>query len=153
MYLGVMIDSEHYTDVTCVFRETLNEVMCTLESIAFEDDYGEVNWTDNFYLCEGRKVKRGVTNGDDYWLVMEIFEVEDNNIYLVQWHAYEGVDFDVIEFDTWDSAYNRMKREYYDMIEDWGIDRNKNQCDIDSYSFCIDDGNEWHMMQIVTKGE
>lgn len=153
MYLGVMIDSEHYTDVTCVFRETLNEVMCTLESIAFEDDYGEVNWADDFYLCEGRKVKRGITNGDDYWLVMEIFEVEDNNIYLIQWHAYEGVDFDVAEFDNWDSAYNTMKYKYHGMIEDWEIDTNRNQCYIDSYSCVIDDDNEWHMMEIVTKGE
>lgn len=144
MYLGVFIDSENYTQLGCVVGDTLSEVKYKLS---------EFDWSDSFVKMDGDKVLRGVVEDGDWFSVAEVFEVDSNKYYLVYWHAYEGVDFDVMEFDTWDSAYNRMEREFYDMIEDWGIDRNKNQCDIDSYSFCIDDDNEWHMMQIVTKGE
>ena len=154
MYLGVMIDSESYANLICVARETLNEVKCEIESIAFDWDFGEVTWEDDFLLLKNaNKVARGVTNGDEYWLVAEIFKVNENKIYLVQWHAYDGVDFDLIEFDAWDNAYNEMKCRYYNMIEEFGINTNINQCDIDTYKSCIDDDNEWHMMQIVMKGE
>ncbi len=153
MYLGVFIDSENYTQLGCVMGDTLSEVKSKVEKY-YVDDF---DWSDRFVKMNGNKILRGVTEKkDDYnlWFaVAEIFDVDSDKYYLVYWHAYNGVDFDVTEFDSWDSAYDRMKCEYHDMIEDWEIDTNSNQCYIDSYSCVIDDDVEWHMMEIVTKGE
>lgn len=155
MYIGVMIDSESYTELICVERETLNEVKCEMESIAFDWDFGEVTWENIPFKCE-KLVARGVAETGDYneyWFVTEIFKVNKDKVYLVKWHAYEGVDFDVMEFDTWDDAYNEMKKIYNYEMNEYEKYINKEDCYIDTYRSCIDDNVEWNLMQIVTKGE
>lgn len=151
MYIGVLIDSEYYGDLYYTIKETLTEVKSEMEGIAFDANCSEITW-ENYFLTENNnKVARGVTDSnDDFWFVTEIFYIEEGGIYLVNWHAYDGVDFDVSEFKCWDDAYKEMEGEYYDMISDIGADK-VNECYIDSYSTCIDDDNEWHLMQIVSK--
>lgn len=146
MYVGFYINSEYPTCLSRTVRETVEEIK---EAFLAEhnDNLGTAVLTEEKPEYSKRAITRFVVDqGDNYWLVMEVFEIPENKCCLARWHAYEGVGFDVTWHSTKEEAYQRMKREYLDYgdyLEEGHLDRD---------SAVIDTGNEWLNWEILDKG-
>lgn len=149
MFVGVGIDSDHYTDLEYFFGETADEVKEKFNEYlknSFNDN-DPIVWQEN----ENGKVLRGETNNsENYWYVAEIFEVPKNKWYLVWYHAYNGVGFKVNSFSREVFAQGQMRVEFSDFLTEFA----QYVCDahLDHDSAIIDDENEWNIWKIIKEG-
>jgi len=140
MYIGVFIDSENIHDLGVFLGKTQEEINdqfteyvidmimggATLKREAIE--YGE---------------DRLVVYKDDFFLVMEVFKVDDDKVYLVNWHGYDGVNFEVRDFPTKKDAYNTMREEYIEEVQ------YMQEGYLDHDTAIIDVGTEWLNWKII----
>jgi len=146
MYLALMLDDEHYTDLYYESCETEVEGFDIFKKWNNED-YGEYYeegnrfvWTDDFD-CE------------QHFAVCEVYELNDKPYVLIWWHAYNGVDFSVKQFDTFEEANAAMRAEA-DNIYIYIDDAYENETITpDSWSGIVDDGVEWNCWEIVERSE
>lgn len=139
-----MLDDEHYTDLYYESCETEVEGFDIFKKWNNED-YGEYYeegnrfvWTDDFD-CEQR------------FAVCEVYELNDKPYVLIWWHAYNGVDFSVKQFDTFEEANAAMRAEADNIYID---DVYENETITpDSWSGIVDDGVEWNCWEIVKRSE
>lgn len=86
----------------------------------------------------------------DHFYVYEMFEV-NKEYALVYHHAYNGVDFEVKELDTRSEAIIQMARDYNDLQNPEYTE--DNEIDTSRGTAFVDDGTEWHIWNILRKGE
>lgn len=155
MYICVCIGSEYYTDLCCVFCNTVEEARAVIAYI--NSDYETLEWNNEPEIESDSFIARCFShNGDeedygDYWCVDEIHKV-DKKYNVVYWHAYNGVGFDVHSFDTYEEASEYLAKnakEFADQIREEDLV----SCDIDDSSAVIDDNYEWHMWKIIKTPE
>lgn len=144
MYLALMLDDEHYTDLYYESCETEVEGFDIFKKWNNED-YGE-------YYEEGNRFVW--TDDFDYeqrFAVCEVYELNDKPYVLIWWHAYNGVDFSVKQFDTFEEANAAMRAEADNIYID---DAYENETITpDSWSGIVDDGVEWNCWEIVKRSE
>ena len=152
MFIGVGIDSDHYTDLDYFFGETVYEVKEKfreyLKDSFTEDD--PIVWQEN---NEGKAIRGETKTNNYYWYVAEIFEVPKlpkHKWYLVWYHAYNGVGFKVNSFSREVFAQGQMRVEFSDFLTEFA----QYVCDahLDHDSAIIDDGNEWNIWKIIKEG-
>lgn len=144
MYLTLMLDDEHYTDP--YYR------VCETEVEGFEifkkwnnEDYGE-------YCEEGNRFEW--TDDFGWWhrfAVCEVYGLNDKPYVLIWWHAYNGVDFSVKQFDTFEEANAAMRAEADNIYID--DDYGNETITPDSWSGIVDDGVEWNCWEIIRRDE
>lgn len=156
MFVGVGINDENYTLLDCHFDENLGDLLlkmqdvgqseiagkCTIE-LSFPDE--DVNWA----------IRGDAVNDDnrDNFYVFKIFHIDDDCPYiLVRWHAYDGVDFEVEEFNSIRLARGAMWSHYYEDRYVYSDGNNNDDSDLGSYSSVFDTGEEFLMQQIVEVG-
>lgn len=157
MFVGVGINDENYTLLDCHFDKNLGDLLlkmqdvgqseiagkCTIE-LSFPDE--DVNWA----------IRGDAVNDDnrDNFYVFKIFHIDDDCPYiLVRWHAYDGVDFEVEEFNSIRLARGAMWSHYYDNRGLYSDDNDNNDDGyLGPYSSVLDTGEEFLMQQIVEVG-
>lgn len=143
--LMCMLDSENYTEPVIRFCETREEGFQM-----FKDLVTPYNDPPKFEVdgnrCDATWWEPGEETYDDF-AVCEVFGLNEKPYILVWWHAYEGVDFNVKQFDSFEEANATMRSEAEDILildevenypvtdEDWGA--------------VVDDGYEWNCWQII----
>lgn len=148
MKILVGIDGDHYTDLDYEFVETKDKAFERFEKIAnegyecFEIEREENRFTGYYYDSPL----------SDYpnFIVYECYDINEKPYILVWWHAYNGVDFTVRQFDTFEEANEIMKAESnYAWIEE--NDPEYREVTQDDGSTCVDTGCEWEMWQIIKR--
>lgn len=145
MYIGTFIDSDSVHDLCLIRGDTLEEVKDKFIKL-FENPFREIIFEESEpEYSENAKTRFTIEIDDDYWVVMEVFEVFMKRYYLIRWHGYEGVGFDLTEYGLEEDAYRKMKIEYKDYDDcDYVEDRY-----LDSMKAEIDTGNEWCLWEII----
>lgn len=146
--LGVMIDSEHFTDLyRTVFSE--NEDARKVMTKLVNDK--------SFSLTEQTPEGRFIFEMDeDCWTVGQVFEVDNKPYALVKYHAYDGVDFELLgQFDSYKEAKAVRDKDIRELIDGWSDPYNKVP-EYDRYELfndedqsVWDDGQEWHIWSII----
>lgn len=149
MKIVVGIDGEHYTDLYYGFVETEDEAYEWAKEDAenlecFEFEREEHNRFAGYYWYDP-----SYDSIPDF-TIYECYDLNEKPYILVWWHAYNGVDFTVRQFDTFEEANEVMKTESnYAWIEENDPDyREVTQDDGDT---CVDTGCEWEMWQIIKR--
>lgn len=144
--LGVLLDSEHYTDV--YYKVFSGDDVKEMTDLMGDDDF---ELTD--HSPKGRFV---FEQSEDSWAVGQVFEINNKPLALVQHHAYDGVDFYLLgQFDTFNDALEARDKAIHKMIDDWVDPFNKvpEQDEVDIWNNnCTavwDDGEEWHVWSII----
>lgn len=145
MFIAVGIDDEHYSELFYTMSDDLSEVISAVETYS---DYGVMTWKlagegDNYIL-------RGEAWRDYRFFVAEIFEVSKESPYfLIHWHAYNGVDFGVEEFESIDAAKTEIERRWNEDQELYFEDTCEDSNFLDDDESIFDTGYEWKMHKIV----
>ena len=148
MKILVGIDGDHYTDLDYEFVETKDKAFEQFEKIAnegyecFEIEREKDRFTGYYYDSPL----------SDYpnFIVYECYDLNEKPYILVWWHAYNGVDFTVRQFDTFEEANEIMKAESnYAWIEE--NDPEYREVTQDDGSTCVDTGYEWEMWRIIKR--
>lgn len=140
IYLLCELDSEHYADAKYSFFASLDEAKNaarkTCENFDSECDieYGNSEyrldahiWDDDFYVTE----------------ILPVDVKEGNNHILVWHHAYDGVDFRLVQTGTKEECEDKMHKEVADCCNDYGDYSERCADNI------VDTGNEWEVWDIV----
>ena len=144
MYLAVMIDGEHYTDMEAYPCNSIQEGFDLFKK-NFVMDYSA-----KYRVNNNRIVATYYTWSYLYedFSVCEVYKVDEKPYTLVWWHAYDGVDFTVRTFDSFDEARETMITEAGELmskLEDA-------QQDSDEGNFiCVDTGIEWECWKIIKR--
>lgn len=140
MKVVLMLDDEHYTQPCIIFCETEEEGFDLFESWNAE--------TEGTYTVEGNRCtwERGYN-----FAVCEVYDLSEKPYILIHWHAYEGVGFDVKQFDSFEEANATMRSEAEDILIRDEVE-NYPVTDEDCGAV-IDDGYEWNCWKIIEKGE
>lgn len=142
MYLAVMIDGEHYVDMEAYPCESIHEGFDL-----FKENF-VMNNKAKYRVDDNRIVATYYTGSYEDFSVCEVYEVDEKPYTLVWWHAYDGVDFTVRLFDSFEEARETMTAEANELmskLEDA-------QQDSDEGNFiCVDTGIEWECWQIIEK--
>lgn len=148
MYLTLMLDDEHYTDPYYQVCETEVEGFEVFKKWNNED-YGEYyeegnrfEWIDDF-------------DWEHRFAVCEVYELNDKPYVLIWWHAYNGVDFSVKQFDTFEEANAVMRAEADNIyLDEADVEAYANDpITPDDWSGIVDDGYEWNCWQIIERSE
>lgn len=148
MFIAVGIDDEHYSELFYTMSDDLSEVKNAVEDYASE--YGIAIWK----LAEDADRDKYILRGE-FWknyqfFVSEIFEVSKESPYfLVHWHAYNGVDFGVEEFESIEAAKIEMERRWSEDQELYFEDTCRDSNFLDDDESIFDTGYEWKMHKIV----
>ncbi len=151
MKIIVGIDGDNYTELDYGFMKTKEKAFECFKGIAKEN-----------YECfeiekEGENRFTGYYYDDLYsdipnFIVYECYDLNEKPYILVWWHAYNGVDFKVEQFDTFEEANAAMKAESdYVWIEE--NDPDYKGVGPDDTSSCIDTGYEWECWEIIKRSE
>lgn len=137
MKLVVGIDGESYTELSHAFVETWKE--------AFEWVKEDVRKYDG---SKTEKVGDKIyTQYTPTFHVHQLFDIDESKPFIVvHWHAYEGVDFDIKQFNTYKEARKYMNDTVTDVVannEDYIIDW------FNDKGACVDVKKEWMMWRIV----
>lgn len=140
MYLAVMIDGEHYIDMEYYPCQSIEDGF-----ELFKEDFVESEA--EFEVKENRIVATYYGDfGSKDFSVCEVYEVDEKPYTLVWWHAYNGVDFTVRTFDSFEEAREVMVAEASELaskLEDAQQDFDKGNM------ICIDTGYEWECWRII----
>lgn len=145
MFIAVGIDDEHYSELFYTMSDDLSEVISAVETYS---DYGVMTWKlagegDNYIL-------RGEAWRDYRFFVAEIFEVSKESPYfLIHWHAYNGVDFGVEEFESIEAAKTEIESRWNEDQELYFEDTCEDSNFLDDDESIFDTGYEWKMHKIV----
>lgn len=141
MILLCGINSEEYGDCMTYFCKDTDAAKDII-SRRYDSKNYSMEWEDN------RCTITDLNNPYD-WRVYQYFEVS-SDIVLVHYHAYEGVDFDVVgEFDDFNKARDKMTLAAFEVYSNAG--ENHRIFDwIYGDSACVDTGNEWQLWYIAT---
>ena len=146
--LMCMLDSENYTDPVIEFCETREEGFQM-----FKDWVIPYNDPPKFEVdgnrCDATWWKPGEETYDDF-AVCEVFDLNEKPYILIWWHAYDGVDFDVKQFSSFEEA-NAVMRSEADDIDTFGVDNEPTFPE--DWGTVIDNGYEWNCWKIIKKGE
>lgn len=146
MYLALMLDDEHYTDLYYESCETEVEGFDIFKKWNNED-YGEYYEEGNRFVWQTISKQR--------FAVCEVYELNDKPYVLIWWHAYNGVGFSVKQFDTFEEANAAMRAEADNIyIDEANVEACANEpITSDDWSGIIDDGYEWNCWQIIERSE
>ena len=146
MYLTLMLGDEDYANPyykVCktladgfeIFKEWNNE--CCGE---YSVEGNRCDWVDNI--------------GWESFAVCEVYELNDKPYVLMWWHAYNGVDFSVRQFDTFEEANAAMRAEVDNIYDEADVEACANEpITPDDWSGIVDDGYEWNCWKIVERSE
>lgn len=113
----------------------------------FEPDECPIAWDDTKDEVYGY-IARGDSYAEDFSCYF-IFEVPDDaKVFLLSWHAFEGVDFSVEVFSEIESARAKMNLDYEKLLSENSYE---DGCFIDKYSATIDTGVEWENWYIFDR--
>lgn len=148
MKLGVMIDSEHYTDVYWVVFPDRDDEVGVMVDLMNDSDYELIEHTP-----EGRfafKMDEG------HWADGQVFNLNKGAYALVYHHAYDGVDFELLgQFNSYNDAVNMRSYLVREMVESNVDPYNKMPDYEDSELYnrdeyvIWDDGQEWNVWTII----
>lgn len=159
MYIGLAITSDEYTNLYWEAGSDMEQIQKALVNIVASpgatEEWETIEKTfTNIAASHGkiaecvsttRGIRGTIRSTEDDWAVIEIYEIDDNPWALVEWHAYDGVDFTVKTYPTQEEASKVMRydaanaaTQFSSAIECW------DPCFIN-----LDTGNEWLMYQIV----
>lgn len=152
MFIGVGIDDEHYTQLDYCFKTSLTDILNVMKQIANEaltDCYIELTFSNK---NAGRALRGDAISmiSEHKFYVFEIFEISNFSKHiLVSWHAYDGVDFSVKEFDDIDEARKMLKDTYENGYLQYKEDTSDDCNELELDSSVLDTGYEWLMQEIV----
>lgn len=148
MKIIVGIDGDHYTDLDYEFAETKDKAFERFEKIANEGyECFEIEREENRFI--GYYYDSPLSDYPNF-IVYECYDLNEKPYILVWWHAYNGVDFTVRQFDTFEEANEIMKAESnYAWIEE--NDPEYREVTQDDGNTCVDTGCEWEMWQIIER--
>ena len=148
MYLAVWIDGEHYTEPYIKKCESIRDGFDWFKS-CMETDETEVSYEE-----EGNRIvaeypyDHGWDNDIMDFSVCEVYEIKERPYALIWWHAYNGVDFAVTEFDDFTEANEAMRSEAVDALIEWN-DPEFEGVKPEDVSACVDTGDEWQCWRII----
>lgn len=156
MYFACALDDEYYVSPSFAISDTRESVKEIIKDV-IPQYYDKVSWrkATNEEKSGYGYIERGIAQqpledleDDDSWIVMTIHEVPDTKYYLVWYHAYDGVDFQVRGYDDLTTAQNIMKSEYemVKLLSDDNVKQRTNEM-----LRVLDTGNEWQIWAIVPK--
>ena len=135
------LDSESYSDARYSFYTSLEDAKrAALKACTEWDEKAELNTRNDGFWSLYRLV--AVTEDDFY--VTEVFpvDVENGNNHILVWHhAYEGVDFRIIQTGTKLDCENRLTEDINEMVTEFDAEK----CDDNM----VDTGNEWQVWDVV----
>lgn len=137
MKVVLMLDDEHYAHPYIGFCETREGGFDLFKSWNAE--------TEGTYITEANRCtwKCGYN-----FAVCEVYDLSEKPYILIHWHAYNGVDFDIKQFDSFEEANATMMAEAND-IDTFGIDNEP--ITTEDCRAVVDDGYEWNCWQIIKK--
>lgn len=148
MKLGVMIDSEHYTDVYREVFQDRDDEVGAMVGLMNDSDYELKEHTP-----EGRYT---FEMDEENWAVGQVFQLNELPYALVYHHAYDGVDFELKgQFNSYNDAVNMRSYLVKEMVESNEDPFNKmpdydesDLYNLDEY-VVWDDGQEWNVWTII----
>lgn len=102
MYVALLLDSDHYTDVEYLFDSDLSKLKKKAKHLIHNE---------GFDIPEEETDMEIVVNSQYGWIKCQIFEVEKYPYYLIWHHAYDGVDFTIMGYETFEEARKIMLKE------------------------------------------
>lgn len=150
MKLVVGIDGESYTELSHAFVETEKEAYDWVKEDVKEYNCFEiVKDGDKIYTRYYRSDFNAVLDVVDTpsFHVYQLFDIDESKPFVVvHWHAYDSVDFEISQFDTYRKARCYMSNSVVNIVarnEDSSIEY------FDDESSCVDLENEWMMWRII----
>ena len=151
MKLGLLLDSESYIDV---WHEVFDGDDVTVMTKLKDEAHGKSN---SYKLTEHTDKGRFTFEQDEeYWMVGNVFELNDKPFALVSHHAFDGVDFELIgQYESWNDAKEARDKAIHEMIDDWQDPYNKvpeyDETELWNSERHVswDDGQEWHVWSII----
>ena len=108
LYLVCSLDDEHYLEPDFVAFRTEKEAIEECENKNLHYANGEINGNSHLERT-GQSIRYDWSSGKDQFLVNEILKFDDINEYLlIRHHAYNMVDFTLMEVGSFDKCNQKM---------------------------------------------
>ena len=102
MYVALLLDSDHYTDVEYLFDSDL---------VKLKEKVKQLIYNEEFDILEEETDAEIVVSSQYGWIKCQTFEIEKYPYYLIWHHAYDGVDFTIRGYKTFDETREVMLKE------------------------------------------
>lgn len=148
MKLVVGIDGESYTELSHAFVETEQQALeWVKEDVKDYNCFNIEKDGDKIYTQYYRdEFSVGMVDIPSFH-VYQLFNIDETKPFVVvSWHAYNGVDFEITQFDTYRKARCYMSNSVVNIAagnEDSSIEY------FDDESSCVDMEHEWMMWKII----
>lgn len=148
MKICVSIDSESYTTLYVDKVASVDEAVKTLLKREGNDTDLKLNIED-----ENNGVTRiTLTNGEEYFVVANVFDMAPKRYATVWWHAYDGVNFDLKGASN-DLAEAKSQMDFY-IKNFWNEKGYTDEFYEEGSTFSVVDiGHEWECLEIVDLAE
>lgn len=148
MILLCGIDSESYSHLIHAFYTDLDKLKNDIDNMKNEL---KTFYKDMTVKWENNRCTLNCSEEEDFWYVFEYFEV-NSDIVLVHYHAYEGVDFEIVgEFDDMYQARDKMATSSFELYSEYEDLKDKSYEWLSYNDACFDTGQEWQIWKIVCK--
>lgn len=153
-YLVCSLDDEHYTDPEFEFVNSIDEAKAVIKKRTAEwsedaelEDFESVRDLETDEIISYRQDAR---NGDSF-LVNEVLIINnDKAFHCVHYHAYDGVDFDVVFSGGKEESISFMQQEAAEELSQPYVEGDNERIDLKARtSIVIDNGTEWNVWSIV----
>lgn len=153
MYLAVAIDGDYvylsykYCDLESDVFDWFKKFNSDVDDVTYEVNENEKRISAEYYVY-------GYDSKD--FSVCQYFELTGKPYLVVWWHAYNGVDFRVKEFNALEDAHNNIVKEIDTLVKEIECETyDENYRDV---VFCwepyvVDTGDEWQCWQIIKVNE
>lgn len=157
MYIATMLDDENYTEPAYHLCESIEDGFEWFKNYFCSDEYyhdDETMYKVNGNRCDAKWYTYTCGSWSEAFAVCEVFELNDKPYVLIWHHAYNGVDFSVRQFDTFEEANAVMRAEAADIyIDEAKIEPEDNEVTPEDWSAIVDDGYEWNCWDILKRSE
>ena len=150
MYIATMLDDENYAYPAYQLCESIEDGF-----EVFKNDFcdNETRYEIKGNRCDAMWYTGGLWSYEAF-AVCEVFELNDKPYVLIWHHAYNGVDFSVRQFDTFEEANAVMRAEAADIyIDETKIEPEDNEVTPEDWSAIVDNGYEWNCWDILKRSE
>lgn len=150
MYIATMLDDENYAYPAYQLCESIEDGF-----EVFKNDFcdNETRYEIKGNRCDAMWYTGGLWSYEAF-AVCEVFELNDKPYVLIWHHAYNGVDFSVRQFDTFEEANAVMRAEADDIyIDEAKIEPEDNEVTPEDWSAIVDNGYEWNCWDILKRSE
>ena len=150
MYIATMLDDENYAYPAYQLCESIEDGF-----EVFKNDFcdNETRYEIKGNRCDAMWYTGGLWSYEAF-AVCEVFELNDKPYVLIWHHAYNGVDFSVRQFDTFEEANAVMRAEANNIyIDETKIEPEDNEVTPEDWSAIVDNGYEWNCWDILKRSE